>query len=42
LVIVLLNFIDSNKDFDSEELCIQILHVDISVFLNSFIDHIKT
>ncbi|CAG8830455.1 30129_t:CDS:2, partial [Gigaspora margarita] len=42
LVKVLLNFIDSYKDFDNAKPCSQVLHIDISVFLNSFIDRIET
>lgn len=38
LVDVLLNFMNSYEDFDSAEPCTQVLHIDISVFLNSFID----
>ncbi|CAG8840845.1 1185_t:CDS:1, partial [Gigaspora margarita] len=32
----------SYEDFDNTKPCSQILHIDISVFLNLFIDHIET
>ncbi|CAG8622226.1 16669_t:CDS:2 [Gigaspora margarita] len=42
LVKVLLNFTDSYEDFNNAKPCSQVLYIDISVFLNSFIDHIET
>ncbi|CAG8839666.1 16395_t:CDS:2, partial [Gigaspora margarita] len=42
LVEVLSNFIDSYEDFDNAKPCSQVLHIDIFVFLNLFIDHIET
>ncbi|CAG8438711.1 17066_t:CDS:2, partial [Dentiscutata heterogama] len=42
LVDILLDFLDPYKDFDNAELCKQELHIEIAIFLNSFIDHIET
>ncbi|CAG8447435.1 5688_t:CDS:2 [Cetraspora pellucida] len=42
LVNVFLDFLDLYEDFDNVELCKQKLNIDIAIFLNSFIDHIKT